>query len=77
MEWVFDSARARPGVLPRDISTQTYEAEWISPAPFRPRARLAVTRSDFPYADRVFRHRFGESDASFLARLARSGLLRS
>ena len=64
-------------LLRPDTFTQTYDAEWISPAPVRPRARLAVTRSDFPYADRVFRHRFGESDASFMARLARSGLLRS
>jgi hypothetical protein len=53
------------------------DAEWISPTPVRPRARLAVTQADSPYADPVFRHRFGESDASFMARLARSGLLRS
>jgi hypothetical protein len=64
-------------LLPRDTFMQTHDAEWISPTPVRPRARLAVTRSDFPFADRVFRHRFGESDASFMARLARSGLLRS
>jgi hypothetical protein len=62
-------------LLPTDTFTQTYDAEWISPTPVRPRARLAVTRTDFPYADNVFRHRFGESDASFMARLARSGLL--
>ena len=43
----------------------------------RPRARLAVTRADFPYAEQVFRHRFGESDASFMTRLAWAGLLRS
>jgi hypothetical protein len=43
----------------------------------RSRARLAVTRADFPYADRVFRHRFGEGEASFMRRLARSGLLGS
>jgi hypothetical protein len=36
-----------------------------------------VSRADFPYAGRVFRHRFGESDASFMARLARAGLLGS
>jgi hypothetical protein len=53
------------------------DAEWISPTPVRPRARLAVSRADFPYADRVFRHRFGESDTSFMARLTREGLLRS
>ena len=64
-------------LLPPDSFEQTYDAEWISPAPVRPRARLAVSRADFPYADRVFRHRFGESDASFMARLARSGLLGS
>jgi len=64
-------------LLPPDTFTQTYDAEWISPTPVRPRARLAVTRADFPYADRVFRHRFGESDAAFMGRLARSGLLRS
>jgi hypothetical protein len=64
-------------LLPPDTFTKTYDAEWISPAPVRPRARLAVTRADFPYADRVFRHRFGESDAAFIGRLARSGLLRS
>jgi len=64
-------------LLPPDTFTQTYDAEWISPTPVRPRARLAVTRADFPYADRVFRHRFGERDATFIGRLARSGLLRS
>lgn len=64
-------------LLPPDTFTQTYDAEWISPTPVRPRARLAVTRTDFPYADRVFRHRFGESDAAFMGRLARSGLVRS
>ena len=64
-------------LLPPDTFTQTYDAEWISPTPVRPRARLAVTRSDFPYANNVFRHRFGESDAAFLGRLARSGLLGS
>jgi hypothetical protein len=64
-------------LLPPDTFTQTYDAEWISSSPVRPRARLAVTRADFPYADRVFRHRFGESDAAFMGRLARSGLLRS
>jgi hypothetical protein len=64
-------------LLPPDTFTQTYDAEWISPNPVRPRARLAVTRADFPYADRVFRHRFGESDAAFMGRLARSGLLHS
>jgi hypothetical protein len=64
-------------LLPRDTFEQTYDAEWISPTPVRPRARLAVTRADFAYADRVFRHRFGESDASFMTRLARAGLLRS
>jgi hypothetical protein len=63
-------------LFPPDTFTQTYDAEWISPTPVRPRARLAVTRADFPYADRVFRHRFGESDAAFIARLTRSGLLR-
>jgi hypothetical protein len=36
-----------------------------------------VTRADFPYAEQVFRHRFGESEASFMGRLARSGLLRT
>jgi hypothetical protein len=61
--------------LPRDTFEQSYDAEWISWAPVRPRARLAVTRRDFPYADRVFRHRLGESEASFMRRLARSGLL--
>jgi hypothetical protein len=64
-------------LLPRDTFEQSYDAEWISPTPVRPRARLAVTRADFPYADRVFRHRFGESEASFMGRLARSGLLGS
>ena len=62
-------------LLPPDTFAQTYDAEWISPTPVRPRARLAVTRTDFPFADRVFRHRFGESEASFVGRLARSGLL--
>jgi hypothetical protein len=64
-------------LLPPDTFMQTYDAEWISPTPVRPRARLAVSRADFPYADRVFRHRFGESDAAFMGRLARSGLRRS
>jgi hypothetical protein len=64
-------------LLPPDTFTQTYDAEWISPTPVRPRARLAVTRADFPYADQVFRRRFGESEASFMSRLARSGLLRT
>jgi hypothetical protein len=64
-------------LLPLDTFTQTYDAEWISPTPVRPRARIAVSRADFPYAGHVFRHRFGESDAAFMARLARSGLLRS
>jgi hypothetical protein len=64
-------------LLPFDTFTQTYDAEWISPTPDRPRARLAVTRADFPYADQVFRHRFGESEASFMGRLAWSGLLRT
>lgn len=64
-------------LLPPDTFEQTYDAEWISPAPVCARAWLAVTRADFPYADRVFRHRFGESDASFMTRLARAGFLRS
>jgi len=64
-------------LLSPDTFTQTYDAEWISPMPVRPRARLAVTPADFPYADRVFRHRVGESEAAFMGRLARSGLLRS
>jgi hypothetical protein len=73
-ERIFDGA---VHLLPPDTFEQTYDAEWISPTPVRPRARLAVTQADFPYADRVFRHRFGESDASFMARLTREGLLRS
>jgi hypothetical protein len=36
-----------------------------------------LTRPDCPYANLVFLHRFGESNASFMARLARSGLLGS
>jgi hypothetical protein len=64
-------------LLPPDTFTPTYDAEWISPTPVRPRARLAVTRADFPFAGQVFRHRSGESDASFIARLARAGLVGS
>lgn len=64
-------------LLPPENFESTYDAEWISPTPVRPRARLAVTRADFPFADHVFRHRFGESDASFMVRLARAGLVGS
>jgi hypothetical protein len=43
-----------------------------------PTARAARSdRADFAYADRVFRHRFGESDAAFMTRLARAEPLRS
>jgi hypothetical protein len=83
--FAIDTDPAAPGswtsgavyLLAPDTFTQTYDAEWISSTPVRPRARLAVTRSDFPYARNVFRHRFGESDAAFMCRLVRSGLLRS
>jgi len=60
-------------ILERDSFTSTYDQEWVSTTPVRPRARLAVTPEDFPFRGRVFRHRVGESDAAFLARLARSG----
>jgi hypothetical protein len=61
-------------VFPRDSFRLTYDQEWVSETAVRPRARLAVMPDDFPFRDKVFRHRVGESDASFLGRLARAGL---
>jgi hypothetical protein len=62
-------------ILERESFTSTYDQEWVSRTPVLPRARLAVTPEDFPFRTRVFRHRVGESDAAFLTRLARDGLV--
>lgn len=62
-------------ILERESFTSTYDQEWVSRTPVLPRARLAVTPEDFPFRTRVFRHRVGESDAAFLMRLARDGLV--
>jgi hypothetical protein len=44
--------------------------EWESAAPVRPLCRLPVTPADFPFLDRVLRHRHGESTPRFGLRLA-------
>ena len=38
-----------------------HTAQWVSRAPVRPLAAIAVAPADFPFADRIGRHRDGES----------------
>jgi hypothetical protein len=48
-------------------------AEWVSAEAVEPVGSLRVSRADFPFADRVFRHRLGDPLWRNAARLAWSG----
>ena len=49
-------------------------AEWVSTEPVEPLAILRVSRDDFPFADRVFRHRWPAPLWQNVARLGWNGL---
>ncbi|HVC86258.1 MAG TPA: hypothetical protein VNC40_02410 [Gaiellaceae bacterium] len=62
-------------VLPRSrFEPSDIPAEWISFEPVEPLDVVPVTRSDFPFADRVFRFAHPESDWIRLGRLVKDGL---
>ena len=52
-------------------------AEWVSAVPVEPFALLRVSRADFPFAERVFRHRWPAPLWQNVARLAWNGLRRA
>ena len=51
-------------VLPREGSTpHPVGSEWTCPDPVRPLGKVPVGPADFPFLDRVLRHRGGEPNA--------------